>query len=50
MIEHYFVVLGTIEPQNHLLLLQVWRQLIEELGLAAPRCIIGQRVGVRAGG
>lgn len=45
MIEHYFVVLGTIEPRkNHLLLLQVWRQLIEELGLAAPRLvIIGQR-------
>ena len=45
MIEHYLVVLGTIEPRkNHLLLLQVWRQLIEELGLAAPRLvIIGQR-------
>ena len=41
----YFVMLGTIEPRkNHSLLLQVWRQLIERLGEAAPRLvIIGQR-------
>lgn len=41
----YFVILGTIEPRkNHLLLLQVWRQLIERFGEAAPRLvIIGQR-------
>lgn len=41
----YFVVLGTIEPRkNHLLLLHLWRQLITELGSAAPRLvIIGQR-------
>lgn len=41
----YFVMLGTIEPRkNHSLLLQLWRQLIERLGEAAPRLvIIGQR-------
>ena len=41
----YFVVLGTIEGRkNHLLLLHVWRRLIERLGAAAPRLvIIGQR-------
>jgi glycosyltransferase involved in cell wall biosynthesis len=41
----YFVALGTIEPRkNHLLLLQIWRRLVEQLGSAAPRLvIIGQR-------
>jgi glycosyltransferase involved in cell wall biosynthesis len=41
----YFVVVGTIEPRkNHLLLLQVWRRLVEEFGAAAPRLVvIGQR-------
>jgi glycosyltransferase involved in cell wall biosynthesis len=41
----YFVMLGTIEPRkNHWLLLQLWRQLIERMGEAAPRLlIIGQR-------
>jgi glycosyltransferase involved in cell wall biosynthesis len=41
----YFVVLGTIEPRkNHLILLHIWRQLIEELGEEAPMLvIIGQR-------
>ena len=41
----YFVMLGTIEPRkNHWLVLQLWRQLIERLGAAAPRLvIIGQR-------
>lgn len=41
----YFVMLGTIEPRkNHWLLLQLWRQLIERLGEAAPSLvIIGQR-------
>jgi glycosyltransferase involved in cell wall biosynthesis len=43
--EPYFVMLGTIEPRkNHWLLLQLWRQLIERLGEAAPRLVvIGQR-------
>ena len=43
--EPYFVVLGTIEPRkNHLLLLNLWRRMVEELGQHAPRLvIIGQR-------
>lgn len=45
MAEPYFVMLGTIEPRkNHLLLLHVWRQLIEKLGVNAPHLVIvGQR-------
>ena len=41
----YFVVLGTVEPRkNHLLLLHLWRQLVIELGDAAPQLVvIGQR-------
>jgi len=41
----YFVALGTIEPRkNHLLLLNVWRRLAQELGESAPRLVvIGQR-------
>ena len=41
----YFVVLGTIEPRkNHLLLLQLWRRLVERLGGAAPGLVVvGQR-------
>jgi glycosyltransferase involved in cell wall biosynthesis len=40
-----FVVVGTIEARkNHLLLLRVWRRLVERLGAGAPRLmIIGQR-------
>ena len=41
----YFVMLGTIEPRkNHWLILQLWRQLIEQFGDATPRLVvIGQR-------
>ena len=41
----YFIIVGTIEPRkNHLLLLQLWRQLIEDFGEQAPKLvIIGQR-------
>lgn len=41
----YFVVLGTIEPRkNHLMLLQVWRRLVEQQGKRAPHLlVIGQR-------
>ncbi len=41
----YFVCIGTIEARkNHLLLLNLWRQLACELGDAAPRLVlIGQR-------
>lgn len=45
MAEPYFVVLGTIEPRkNHWLLLHVWRELVAEMGAAAPHLVvIGQR-------
>lgn len=41
----YFVVVGTIEPRkNHLLLLHLWRRLVELEGEAAPRLqVVGQR-------
>ena len=41
----YFVVLGTIEPRkNHLLLLELWRELVATMGEHAPHLVvIGQR-------
>lgn len=41
----FFVVLGTIEGRkNHLLLLQLWKRLVERMGDEAPRLmLIGQR-------
>lgn len=41
----YFVCVGTIEARkNHLLLLEVWRRLVAELGAQVPRLmLIGQR-------
>lgn len=37
----YFVYLGTIEPRkNHLLLLNIWRRLVQQLGEKAPKLII----------
>jgi glycosyltransferase involved in cell wall biosynthesis len=41
----YFVFLSTIEPRkNHLLLLNLWRELAQEMGPATPRLtIIGRR-------
>jgi glycosyltransferase involved in cell wall biosynthesis len=41
----YFVCVSTIEARkNHLLLLNLWRQLVDELGDAAPRLVlVGQR-------
>jgi len=44
--EPYFVVLGTIEPRkNHLLLLHLWRELVQDLGEErVPKLVvIGQR-------
>lgn len=43
--EPYFVMLGTIEPRkNHWMMLQIWRRLVERLGVRAPKLIvIGQR-------
>lgn len=45
MNDPYFVILGTIEPRkNHLLLLHLWQQLVNELGDNTPRLvIIGKR-------
>jgi glycosyltransferase involved in cell wall biosynthesis len=41
----YFVMLGTIEPRkNHLLVLKVWRELVQRLGASCPHLVvIGQR-------
>ena len=41
----YFVMLGTIEPRkNHRLILDLWRDLYGELGLATPRLlVVGER-------
>jgi glycosyltransferase involved in cell wall biosynthesis len=41
----YFIIVGTIEPRkNHLLLLNIWRRLVETKGDKAPNLIIiGQR-------
>ena len=41
----YFVMLGTIEPRkNHLLILNIWRKLIEKYGNNTPKLVlIGQR-------
>lgn len=41
----YFLCVATIEPRkNHLLLLHVWRRLVERMGAAAPRLLlIGRR-------
>ncbi len=42
----YFVVCGSIEPRkNHLLLLDVWRKLVEQLGTSAPHLVIVGSVG-----
>ena len=37
----YFLMLGTIEPRkNHALLLHVWRELVAQLGRAAPHLVV----------
>ena len=42
----YFVALGTIEPRkNHLLLLNLWRQIAAAMGPAAPRLVVVGRRG-----
>ncbi len=42
----YFVVLGTIEPRkNHLLLLNVWRELVARMGDACPHLVVIGRRG-----
>ena len=38
---NYFVICGTIEPRkNHALLINVWRDLVDERGKAAPKLVI----------
>lgn len=41
----YFVILGTLEPRkNHVLLLQIWRSIVQELGPQTPHLfVIGRR-------
>lgn len=41
----YFVMVGTIEPRkNHLMILHLWRQMVQDLGAGAPHLfIIGRR-------
>lgn len=41
----YFVMCGTLEPRkNHLLVMHVWRDLVDRLGAAAPKLVlIGER-------
>ncbi len=42
----YFVYISTIEPRkNHLLLLNLWRRLVEEMGDAAPVLVLVGRRG-----
>lgn len=42
----YFVMLGTIEPRkNHWFILQVWRRLVEQLGVGAPKLVVIGRRG-----
>jgi glycosyltransferase involved in cell wall biosynthesis len=42
----FFIMLGTIEPRkNHLLMLQVWRRLVEHLGSESPQLILVGRRG-----
>jgi glycosyltransferase involved in cell wall biosynthesis len=44
--EPYFVCIGTIEARkNHLLMLQLWRRMANELGEAAPHLVIVGRRG-----
>jgi glycosyltransferase involved in cell wall biosynthesis len=46
----YFLCVGTIEARkNHLLLLNLWRRLAEELGAAAPLLVLVGRRGWEAG-
>jgi glycosyltransferase involved in cell wall biosynthesis len=42
----YFVYIGTIEPRkNHLLLLNLWRGMVQRLGAGAPKLILVGRRG-----
>jgi len=42
----YFIYISTIEPRkNHLLLLNIWRRLVEQMGDAAPMLVLVGRRG-----
>jgi glycosyltransferase involved in cell wall biosynthesis len=42
----YFIACGSIEPRkNHVLLLHIWRQLVQELGDRAPALVIAGKRG-----
>jgi glycosyltransferase involved in cell wall biosynthesis len=42
----YFIVCGSIEPRkNHVLLLHIWRQLVQELGDRAPALVVAGKRG-----
>ncbi|HEY1857093.1 glycosyltransferase family 4 protein [Acidocella sp.] len=42
----YFLVVGTIEPRkNHLLLLHVWRRLVQQYGSVAPQLVVAGHRG-----
>lgn len=42
----YFVILGTIEPRkNHALLLDIWADLVDDLGDAAPHLVVAGKRG-----
>jgi glycosyltransferase involved in cell wall biosynthesis len=46
----YFVACGAIEPRkNHLLLLNIWRELVEQRGERAPRLVVVGSYGANAG-
>ena len=47
----YFVICGSIEPRkNHLLLLEVWRNLVAQIGPSAPHLVIVGSAGWRGSG
>lgn len=42
----YFLCIGTVEPRkNHMLLLKLWRNLVEKMGASAPQLIIVGQTG-----
>jgi glycosyltransferase involved in cell wall biosynthesis len=47
----FFVACGTIEPRkNHLLLLSIWRDLVDKLGAGAPKLVIVGKRGWNSAG
>jgi len=45
----YFLCVGTIEPRkNHLMLLQIWRQMVERMGRNTPKLVIVGQWGAQS--